>query len=275
MAKATVRALICCVLAAATVAPAVHAVETGHKIFKLLKIERQPAKWYSAKRDAPVELTYAFIDRRMAFKSARNCTAMQAIGAALKPSSISLDAFRSETEKAFQLWENVAEVRFSETSDVETANILIGAQIAPRGRAFTNVALDAGKKHMTPRAISRSLVCFNPAVPWKVGYDGDLDVYDLSYTMAHEIGHALGLDHPGPSGQLMGYRYDEQHNSLQVGDIDGILQLYKPTRDAAQIRQRAEYKADRRLEQKNANAGGIPNRPASSSMGLGDGALGR
>ena len=76
--------------------------------------------------------------------------------------------------------------------------------------------------------IGRSLICLNPRQPWKIGFDGDLKVYDLRYTLAHEIGHAIGLDHPSPSGQLMSYRYDEGQPGLQPGDIKGAALLYGP-----------------------------------------------
>jgi hypothetical protein len=59
-----------------------------------------------------------------------------------------------------------------------------------------------------------------------VGFDGNTRVYDLRYTFVHEIGHAIGLDHPGPSGQVMSFRYDEQHRDLQAGDLNGVTMLY-------------------------------------------------
>jgi hypothetical protein len=53
-----------------------------------------------------------------------------------------------------------------------------------------------------------------------------LKSYDLRYTIAHEIGHAIGLDHPAAGGQIMGYRYEEQFRDLQPGDIAGAVLLY-------------------------------------------------
>ena len=76
------------------------------------------------------------------------------------------------------------------------------------------------------KPISRSLICLNPTRQWKVGFDGDLQRYDLRYTFAHEIGHAIGLDHPMGAGQIMGYRYEERFRELQAGDISGVIQLY-------------------------------------------------
>ena len=37
---------------------------------------------------------------------------------------------------------------------------------------------------------------------------------------------AIGLDHPGPHGQVMSFRYDETHSGLQLGDFHGVQLLY-------------------------------------------------
>ncbi len=76
------------------------------------------------------------------------------------------------------------------------------------------------------KPISRSLICLNPDRTWKVGFDGDLQRYDIRYTLTHEIGHAIGLDHPAGGGEIMGYRYEEAFRKLQPGDIAGAVQLY-------------------------------------------------
>ena len=114
------------------------------------------------------------------------------------------------------------------------ADILIGAQVEPEGWAFADVFYDAQSPERV-KPISRSLVCLNPAKRWKVGFDGDLKTYDLRYTLAHEIGHAIGLDHPAGAGQIMGYRYEERFRELQPGDVHGAKLLYgaPPSTDVA------------------------------------------
>jgi len=84
------------------------------------------------------------------------------------------------------------------------------------------------------RPIDRSLICFNPVKRWKVGFDGNLNVYDLRYTLAHEIGHAIGLDHPGPHGQIMSIHYQEGFRTLQAGDVSGAVRIYGPARSGGQ-----------------------------------------
>ena len=84
----------------------------------------------------------------------------------------------------------------------------------------------AGSRVLALRPIRQALICLNPDQPWKIGFDGRLGIYDLRYTLMHEIGHAIGLDHPGASGALMGFRYDEKRDGLAPADIEAAQKLY-------------------------------------------------
>ena len=129
------------------------------------------------------------------------------------------------------MWEAVADITFQEAPEDTRADILIGAQIEPEGWAFADVFYDAASPEPI-KPISRALVCLNPLKSWKVSFDGDLKTYDLRYTLAHEIGHAIGLDHPSGGGQIMGYRYEERFRALQPGDVRGAILLYGEPREA-------------------------------------------
>jgi hypothetical protein len=197
--------------------------------YRLLELDgRDAVRWRIPAQGMPAKITYAFLTAPSSFAGARNCGDMLPPGAALGPSKISGDAFRREVRAAFTLWEQAANIVFEETSSVAEAGILIGADAKPRGRAFTNVALATSEPRSTDSVgdIRQSLICLNPHQPWKIGFDGNLDVYDLRFTMTHEIGHAIGLDHPGPEGQLMSFRYVEKSRELQPGDIEGVAALY-------------------------------------------------
>ncbi len=202
---------------------AVHANAQNFFGFRLLNLDGISVKWGNSAGDS-VNLTYAFVSSSMEFPQSRNCKAIAPMAGLLSASSVSSDVFENEVRSAFDQWEKVARISFERTSDVNSAKILIGVQVNPEGRAFTDVSYrlenhDVGN-------IERSLICLNPKQPWKVGFDGDVGVYDLRYTMAHEIGHAIGLDHPSASGQLMSFKYEERFQGLQAGDIAGAGLLY-------------------------------------------------
>jgi hypothetical protein len=85
---------------------------------------------------------------------------------------------------------------------------------------------NGGDRSIVP--IDQAYVCLNPKSRWKIGFDGNLDVYDLRHTFTHEVGHAIGLDHPDSTGAVMAFRYDERVRDLQPSDIAGVQRLYGP-----------------------------------------------
>ena len=199
------------------------------KSFRLLQFTGAPMKWGGSRLGESAVVTWRIATARERFAGNRNCRGLQRIEAALEPSSIGREEFDRELEGAMRMWEDVAGIRFRHVRQGETADLVIGAQSRPRGRAYTNVS--AGR--MVPvgdrRRIDRlqgAVICLNPRQPWKIGFDGDLKVYDLRHTLAHELGHVIGLDHTGPRGAVMAFRYDEQHRGLAAGDIRGAQRLY-------------------------------------------------
>lgn len=193
--------------------------------FRLLKLDGHYVKWGGKTFGAGATVTYALVRSPVQFPAARNCARMTSPAAMLARLDISQSRFLREVRAAFDLWSRAADITFLPADDPASAQILIGVQAVPRGRAFTNVDYkreDGGG----PRTITRSLICLNPQAQWKIGFDGNLDVYDLRYTIAHEIGHAIGLDHPPIPDALMDYRYQERFRAPQAADIGGALLLY-------------------------------------------------
>jgi hypothetical protein len=177
---------------------------------------------------------YAFVRAPLSFPDAINCRGLTSLDGVLTASGLTEAQLERETTAAFALWQGVANIDFERTDTVETADILIGAASSPhRRRAHANVAYGSTGDAAT-RKISKALVCLDPAQPWKVGFGGNADAYDMRYTLAHEIGHAIGLDHPSPSGELMSFSYAETFRVLQPGDIAGAALLYG-SREAAKL----------------------------------------
>jgi Matrixin len=193
--------------------------------YLLLRLDGHYVKWGSPSFGTHAALRYAFVAKPMRTDGAINCASMVPIEPLLASSAITADAFEHEVAAAFALWEEATNISFARTDDAAKADVLIGAEGNPSGYAFTNVDYDhqgAGPV----RRIAKSMICLNPTRRWKVGFDGNLEAYDIRYTMAHEIGHAIGLDHPSPSGELMSFRYGEDFRGLRPGDVAGAVALY-------------------------------------------------
>ena len=202
--------------------------------FKILKLEGHHVRWQSKPGGGPRVITYRMVRETVEFPRARNCRKITKLDGLLAASGLSAAVVEGEVAAAFAMWEAAANILFREAREDGPADILIGAQVDPEGWAYADVFYDATPKALI-KPISKSLVCLNPLRPWKVGFDGDLKTYDIRYTVAHEIGHAIGLDHPQGGGQIMGYRYEERFRSLQPGDVRGAVALYgEPRRHAAE-----------------------------------------
>jgi hypothetical protein len=204
---------------------------TADPEYRLLVLGGNPVRWKVPANGLPTAVTFAFLTAPAQFPGARNCDAMLPPQAALLNSRIDAAAFRREVRAAFSTWEAAANIAFKEVAPDANPGILIGADAKARGRAFTNVALvESGSNPARANGgmgmIRQSLICLNPQKPWKIGFDGNLEVYDLRFTLTHEIGHAIGLDHPSPEGELMSFRYVEKARGLQAGDIAGAVALY-------------------------------------------------
>jgi hypothetical protein len=216
--------------------------------YRLLVLDGFLVKWGDPELGRGAVVSYALARREMRFQDARNCPGMRP-AAAIAP-DLSESRIERELENAFAAWEAVADLRFVPAPDPDQADILIGAQLQPHGYAYANVDRQGAGAHPAlaagfgpsarPRGpaervdtIRRSLICLNPTRSWKSGFDGELTVYDLRYTLMHEIGHAIGLDHPHASGELMSFRYEETFRAPQPGDIAGAVRLYGPPEAAS------------------------------------------
>lgn len=194
--------------------------------FRLLKLDGHHVKWGEAALGAGAIVKYAFVDAPRQFDRVRNCPELVPMDTLAVRHGISHTTLQEEAAAAFLVWEQAADIAFVSVDDPDHADILIGAQGEPVGSAYANVEYQPDDGDEGIRAIDRALICLNPNHRWKVGFDSNVDVYDIRYTLIHEIGHAIGLDHAGPSGQIMSFGYREEYRDLQAGDFRGVQVLY-------------------------------------------------
>lgn len=228
----------------------------------LLRVDGNLVKWAPSATGTTTTITYAVLSGPYVVSHGKrtlspdNCGAMQPFSDIVVSSSdVSEVDSRRELRSAFTAWEEVADVEFVEVGEPRFAHIVVGATETPAGRAFANLSLrgrnglqqsadkalgGAGDRASAGASVSsddkpvalieQAFVCLNPKVRWKIGFDGNLSIYDLRHTFMHEIGHAIGLDHPGRSGSVMGFRYDESVRGLQPSDIAAVQALYGPAK---------------------------------------------
>ncbi len=197
--------------------------------FRPLALGGFPVRWQLNAPSERLVLRYRVAEEDLHQPTAINCKRIRPPRTLLETSQIAPGSFRAALIAAFHRWRDVADVTFIEAAAGERADIVIGEQGEPTGFAFTNVEL-AEQPIGQMRPIVGASICLNPQRRWKIGYDGNLEIYDLVHTLTHEIGHAIGLDHPSGKGHLMSFRYSEERQGLSEGDRIGAITLYGPSR---------------------------------------------
>jgi peptidoglycan hydrolase-like protein with peptidoglycan-binding domain len=139
---------------------------------------------------------------------------------------------RSALAQAFGLWSAVTPLTFSEVTS--GADIVVRFAAGNHGDG-SDVAFDGPGGVLAhgyyPPPNSGSLagdLHFDEAETWSASLPPS--GIDLVSVAAHEIGHALGLDHSGVSSALMFAIYSGAHRKVEDDDICGIRALYGNTK---------------------------------------------
>jgi hypothetical protein len=214
--------LVAVVAALAAGAPA------GAADYRLLRIGGLHLKWGAPElgAGAGAAVSWGFAERAERFPDATNCRSlapMRVMDRLWRRDAARLERAAAE---AFAMWSAAADIEFRRARPGERPDILIGAQGEPWRIAFANVWHDAARAAHGVAPLTRATICFNPDAAWVLGVAAPVGAYELRTVLAHEIGHAIGLDHPGATGALMGFANQGTLAGLLPGDAAGGRRLY-------------------------------------------------
>ena len=133
-----------------------------------------------------------------------------------------LTDFELELEAAFQAWEDVAAIDFTQVSSGGDVQVMVGTLREPEWVAVTewNATDQPGLEQFSSVSVT-----FDIEELWAPDTGDGFDVQNFFAVAAHEIGHVIGLEHVGDASQLM-FATTLGATSLQSGDILGAQILY-------------------------------------------------
>jgi len=134
---------------------------------------------------------------------------------------------------AFGLWAAQTPLAFTEVSDADQADILIGW--AEGGESLGDPfdgpgGVLAQASYPNPYQDRSVILQFDDGEHW---VDSESRNVDLLTVATHEIGHNLGLDHSRDPDAIMFASYSGPHRSLSPDDVAGIQSIYGIAREPA------------------------------------------
>ena len=137
--------------------------------------------------------------------------------------------YLTQIQNAFAAWSAVANIHFVQIADdgaAFNAATTSSGDIRLGGHVIDGAGGELAHGYFPPiNGLSAAGdIHFDIAEAWKLGFGGGgLDIFQVA---AHEIGHAIGLDHTTVPNSLMDPYYTEAFAGPQADDIAGARFLY-------------------------------------------------
>lgn len=187
-----------------------------------------PGKWGPSTWGTGATLTYSFMPTGTSCADEFSGCTITAFGDFGPAFSI----WRSEVQSAMAAWAAVANLIFIEVADVgeafNAATQLSGdLRFGGHNMGGAGGTLAHGFYPPLNGQSAAGDIHFDTADCWEAATDGSGDgCFNIFQVTAHEIGHALGLDHTSVANSLMNPFYTEAFMGPQADDIAGMQALY-------------------------------------------------
>ena len=138
--------------------------------------------------------------------------------------------FLAAIQAAFNAWSAVANLTFIQVGDAGCNFNAVCPQgdIRVTGHVFDGPGGVLAHGFFPPAngVTAAGDIHFDVGDLWKIGFGGP--GFDIFQVMAHELGHALGLNHTAVPNSLMNPFYTEAFSGPQADDIAGMQYIYGP-----------------------------------------------
>lgn len=168
-------------------------------------------------------ITYSFMP------TGTSCASAEFVGCTITALSTFMPAgFQAEIVAALSAWSAVANLTFIEVADdgaAFNANTNSG-DLRFGGHVFDGAGGTLAHGFFPPvnGKTAAGDMHFDTAETWNIGFGGP--GFSIFQVTAHEVGHALGLDHTGVANSLMNPFYSEAFSGPQADDIAGMQAIY-------------------------------------------------